>query len=281
MTNPALVATATIQEIVPDFKPQLGIILGSGLGKVADSLEQSKIIPYVDIPGFPPCSVDGHEGMLHLGYINGVAVACLQGRAHFYEGYAHFNEDAHSDILMSPIRTLKLLGCKDLVTTNASGSLREEFQPGSLVLIKDHINFQFMNPLFGPNNAHFGPRFVNMDQAYDPELRQLFQNAAQKNSLALPEGIYIGVLGPSFETPAEIRLFQQWGADVIGMSGVPEVITARHAGLNVAVIAVVTNLAAGMCKEKICHELTIQGAALAVDALTRLISEFTAEYAKK
>jgi xanthosine phosphorylase len=279
-THPAYHAAKILQEIVPNFKPKLGIILGSGLGKITELIEDTKTIPYVDIPGFPTCSIEGHEELLHFGYLKGTPIVCLQGRPHFYEGYAHFNEEASTRTLTTPIRTLKLLGCDDLLTANASGSLRQELPPGTLVAISDHINFQFTNPLLGPNDHGFGPRFVSMDEVYNADLRQLLQQAATRLNLNLPEGIYIGVLGPSFETPAEIRMFQQWGADAIGMSAVPEAIIARHCGLNFATVAVITNFAAGLSKEKISHELTLRGAKQGVDQLAKLVLAFAEEYGK-
>jgi xanthosine phosphorylase len=234
----------------PDFKPKIGIILGSGLAGFADKLRDPIFISYRDLPGFPISSVAGHPGQLVLGHLNEVPVVCCQGRVHAYEGMQG------KDFKLF-IRTLKCLGCETLLMTNATGSLQKDFQPGQLVLISDHINFHPNNPLVGPNEDEFGPRFSSMDEAYDKKLRTILQHTAKQLNISLPEGIYLSVLGPSFETPAEIRAFRHLGADVIGMSTVPEVIVARHCGLKVAAISVVTNLAAGLSEEPITHEGTL------------------------
>lgn len=245
----------------------LGIVLGSGLGPLIDKIDNPITIPYNQIPGFPLCSVSGHTSQLVLGTIHGVAVACLQGRTHFYEG-------TDPAAMKTMIRTLKLLGCESVLITNSSGSLRPTVQPGALVAIHDHINHQFSSPLVGPNDDEFGPRFVSLENAYDPELRSLFAKAAQDLDIQLSEGVYIGVLGPAFETPAEIRLYQQWGGEVIGMSTIPDVLIARHCGLRVAVLAVITNMAVGMSDVAVTHETTLQGAQQATSALLKLVPAF-------
>lgn len=278
MINPATLAAQTIKEIVPDFTPKIGMILGSGLGAIAEAIEDVKIIDFSDIQGFPPFTVEGHTGTLYLGTLKGVPVACLCGRAHYYEGFSFLNESLPIQQLMAPARALKLLGCEIMISTNSSGSMREDITPGSLVLIKDHINFQFKNPLVGPNDGEFGPRFVSMDDAYDSELREIFIQSAKRLGIDLNEGIYMGVIGPSFETPAEIRMFRQWGADVVGMSTIPEVISARHCGLRVAAIAAISNMAAGLSSVKLSHELTLSGAKQSVDKLLRLIIGFVEQY---
>lgn len=248
----------------PDFKAKIGIILGSGLADIADKVTDSLTIPYAELSSFPVSSVVGHHGKMILGYFNKIPVVCCQGRVHLYEGMQA------KDFKLF-IRTLKCLGCHTLIMTNAVGSLNKNVGPGQLVLISDHINLHPMNPLVGPNDEEFGPRFFSMDDAYDPNLRHIIQQAAKKLSLPLKEGIYVSVLGPNFETPAEIRAFQQLGADVVGMSTIPEVIVARHCGLKVAVISVVTNLAAGLSDEPITHEGTVHFAAKASNNLRQLL----------
>ncbi|EDP46445.1 purine-nucleoside phosphorylase [Rickettsiella grylli] len=248
----------------PTFQAKLGIILGSGLADIADKLTDSISIPYAELPGFPVSSVEGHHGKMIVGYLNKIPVVCYQGRIHLYEGM-------HANDFKLFIRTLKYLGCRAVIMTNAVGSLTKNVDAGQLVLISDHINLHPMNPLTGPNDEEFGPRFFAMDDAYDPGIRHIIRQAAKQLSIPLTEGIYLSVLGPNFETPAEIRAFRQWGADVVGMSTVPEVIVARHCGLKVAVISVVTNLAAGLSKEPITHEGTVHFAAKASHHLGRLI----------
>jgi xanthosine phosphorylase len=260
-----------INNVSNNFVPKLGLVLGSGLGVLANEIENPVTISYDDIPGFFNCSVAGHGGHLYLGMLKGIPVACLQGRAHFYEGISH-------DDVLTPVRTLRLLGCETLVSTNASGSLREAVTPGNLVLIKDHINFQFNNPLVGRNADEFGPRFVGMEDTYDEGLRATFKKLAHSLDMPLTDGVYFGVLGPTFETPAEIRAFKMLGGDVVGMSTIPEVVAARHCGLKVAVIAVVTNMAAGLSEQKLSHDVTLAGAKLGADNLIRLIHAFLDQY---
>lgn len=254
----------SILERRPGFQPKLGIILGSGLATIADKITDSISIPYTELPGFPVSSVIGHHGKMILGYLNKIPVVCCQGRVHLYEGMQG------KDFKLF-IRTLKCLGCHTLVMTNAVGSLNKNVKAGQLVLISDHINLQPMNPLVGPNDEEFGPRFFPMDDAYDSNIRHIFQQTAKKLAIPLIEGVYVSVLGPNFETPAEINAFRQLGADVVGMSTIPEVIVARHCGLKVAVISVVTNLAAGLNDEPITHEGTLHFAAKAGDNLGQLL----------
>lgn len=258
-------AVAYIQKLTPGFVPKLGTILGSGLSDLANQITDAVTIPFADIPGFPVIHTAGHPGRLILGKLESVPVVCLQGRAHLYEGYS-------ATILKTLIRTIKLLGCSILVMTNSSGSLRPDVGPGELMLITDHINFQPGNPLVGPNEEEFGPRFLSMDEAYDHELRTRLISIAQKLNIRLAQGVYISTLGPIFETPAEIRAFRILGADAVGMSTVPEVIIARHCGLRVAVIAGITNLAAGMSNEILSHEHTLQHAELFKSNMKLLIS---------
>jgi purine-nucleoside phosphorylase len=225
--------------------PRLGIILGSGLGGFASQVSGAVAIPYAEIPHFPQSTVAGHSGKLVLGTIGGVPVAVMQGRVHAYEGYA-MNE------VTFPTRVLGLLGCRTLIVTNAAGGIRPDIPQGSLVMISDHINLTGTNAAMGPNEARFaclpdsGQRFFDMSTAYSPALRKLADAEAARQNIPLSEGVYLAVLGPSFETPAEIRAFRTLGADLVGMSTVHEVIVARHMGIDVLGISLVTNMAAGV-----------------------------------
>jgi purine-nucleoside phosphorylase len=233
--------------------PRLGIILGSGLGGFGSQVVDAVEIPYAEIPHFPQSTVAGHSGVLLLGTIGGVPVAVMQGRVHAYEGYA-INE------VTFPARVLGLLGCRTLIVTNAAGGIRADIPQGSLVAISDHINLTGMNAAMGPNEPRFactadaGQRFFDMSTAYSPELRKLAQAEAARQNIPLTEGVYLAVLGPSFETPAEIRAFRTLGADLVGMSTVHEVIVARHMGIDVLGISLVTNMAAGVTGETIHHD---------------------------
>ena len=233
--------------------PGLGIILGSGLGGFASQVQDAVVIPYSEIPHFPQSTVVGHSGKLVLGLIAGVPVAVMQGRVHAYEGYS-------MDQVTFPARILGLLGCSRLIVTNAAGGIRADIAPGSLMLISDHINLTGQNAALGPNEERFacipgaGQRFFDMTTAYSPRLRKLAKAEAARQQTALVEGVYIAVLGPSYETPAEIRAFRTLGADMVGMSTVHEVIVARHMGLEVLGLSLVTNLAAGVSGEVIHHE---------------------------
>lgn len=271
MTDSAFLAAEIIAKRAPNFSPKLAITLGSGLGDLVKTLTNVIQIPYEELPDFPPCTVAGHGGNLFLGELHGLPVACLQGRAHFYEGVSH-------EVAQTYIRTMKLLGCESILITNASGSMRESVTPGDLVVIKDHINFQFTNVLHGHNDDRFGPRFIGMEDVYNPVLRKQIFDAADTLGLTLKEGVYFGVLGPSFETPAEIQAFRTLGGDVVGMSTLNEVITAHHCGLRLAVVAVITNMAAGMSAERLSHDLTLSGAANASDKLIKLVMKFVEQY---
>ena len=257
-----------------DIVPKIALVTGSGLDGLVQAIENATVIPYSEIPGFPSTSVAGHGGNLYIGTLEGVPVACLQGRVHFYEG--HSNE-----AMRTMIRTLKLLGCELMFATNSSGSLREEVKPGSLVVLRDHINFSFKNPLIGPNDEEFGPRFVSMENAYDSDFRKLIHRKADELGVELTEGVYFGVSGPTFETPAEIRAYKTLGAEVIGMSTVADVIVARHAGLKVGVISVITNMAAGMQDENLSHKETLANAKHATESLMKLITAVVAQYGKQ
>jgi xanthosine phosphorylase len=255
--------------VIAERAPRLGIILGSGLGAVADALEDAVTIPYSELPDFPAPSVHGHAGSLALGTLSGLPVACLQGRRHVYEG-------GDPGAMRGPVRALKQAGAEALLVTNAAGSLNAEVGPGSLMAITDHINMLGINPLTGPNDDAIGPRFPSLRDAYDPELRGILHAAAGDLGIPLAEGVYLATAGPSFETPAEIRAFRTLGADAVGMSTIPEVILARHAGLRVVAVSAITNLAEGMGGEALSHEQTLRYANQAAGDLSRLIIEFSA-----
>ncbi|HEX2478427.1 MAG TPA: purine-nucleoside phosphorylase [Geminicoccaceae bacterium] len=266
-------AVEVIRAKVPNFAPRVGLILGSGLGGIAAAIEQATAIEYVDLPGFPAPSIDGHAGRLLLGRFAGVEVACLQGRVHLYEGVPA----AAVNVLP---RTLKGLGCEVLILTNAAGSLRPEIEPGALALIDDHINLLGQNPLVGPNDPTVGVRFPDLCEVYDLKLRAHARAVAARLDIPLRSGVYLATLGPSFETPAEIRAFRALGADLVGMSTVPEAISARHCGLKVVGFSIVTNLAAGLGDQTLSHEQTLAVAAQAADRLQRLLEGLLQELAR-
>lgn len=232
-------------------RPRAALILGSGLGGLTDSFEERVAVDYAEIPGFPVPTVPGHAGRLVWGTLGGTPVVAMEGRFHFYEGHSQ-RQIAYA------VWTLSSLGAETLVVTNAAGGINPDFQPGDLMLITDHINFSGDNPLIGPNPQRFGPRFPDMSQAYTPECRELALEAAEKLGFGLRQGVYLSVSGPSFETPAEIRAFRRLGADAVGMSTVPEVIAAAHAGLKVLGISCIANMAAGMGAQKLTHQEVIQ-----------------------
>lgn len=258
---------AIIAERAPGFRPRVGLNLGSGLAGLAEAVERIEVIGYEELPGFPRPSVEGHVGRLVLGRLAGVGVAFLQGRQHLYEG----GDPTPIRIL---VRTLKLIGCEILLVTNAAGSLIPGAGPGSLMMLTDHINLQPTNPLVGPNDDEFGPRFPAMEHAYDPALQRLLAAAADDAGVTLHRGVYAACLGPSFETPAEVRALGRLGADAVGMSTVPEVILARHCGMRVAAVSVLTNEAAGLGTAALSHAQTLEAAAQAAGAMSRLIARF-------
>jgi len=237
-------------------KPQLGtpeiaVVLGSGLGAFAEELQDSVIIPYSDIPNFPRSTAVGHAGRLVVGKIGDLTVAAMQGRVHQYEGYS-------SREAAFPVRVLGRVGVKSMVLTNAAGGINSAYGQGALVVLSDHINLQGSNPLNGPNDERFGPRFPDMSEAYRRSYRRLAQDVARDLGIDLKEGVYAALSGPSYETPAEIRYLRTIGADLVGMSTVPEVIVARHMGINVLAISCVTNMAAGMAEGEINHEEVLE-----------------------
>jgi xanthosine phosphorylase len=247
--------------------PLVGVILGSGLGAVADVVTDPVAIGYEDLPGFPRPTVQGHAGRAVLGRISGVPVAMLQGRAHLYEG-------PPMEALRAPVRALRAAGAEILVLTNAAGSLRPEVGPGRLMAITDHINLTGTNVLIGPNDDAVGPRFPPLGDAYDPALLSQLREVARDLDVDLAEGVYLAVSGPSFETPAEIRAFARLGADAVGMSTVHETTVARHCGLRVVAISAITNLAEGMSDVPLSHEQTLIDAQRAAGDLARLLPAF-------
>jgi len=256
-------AAAWIRERVP-LAPRVAIVLGTGLGGFADALTESAALPYSGIPGFPRSTVEGHAGRLVVGRFAGVPVAVMQGRVHAYEGYT-------PEQVVFPMRVLARLGVRTVVVTNAAGGIRKDMKVGDLVLIADHINFTGRNPLVGPNDARLGERFFDLSDAYPRRLRALAHEAARQQGSDLAEGVYLGLSGPSFETPAEIRAFRILGADLVGMSTVHEVIAARHMGLEVLGFSSVTNMAAGVLDEPINHAEVMEIGARVQQKLTRLL----------
>jgi len=248
-------------------EPRVGVVLGSGLGAVADAVSDPVVIGYEELPGFPRPGVEGHAGRAVLGVIGGVPVAVLQGRAHLYEG-------GNPEALRVPVRALRAAGASVLVLTNAAGSLRADVGPGSLMAITDHINMTGVNLLVGPNDDALGPRFPSLRDAYDPSLLALLREAARDVGVPLAEGVYLAVMGPTFETPAEIRAYRTMGADAVGMSTVQETIIARHCGLRVAAVSMITNLAEGMTDEPLSHEQTLRAAEDGAGDMTRLLLDF-------
>ncbi len=258
---------AIIRERAPGFVPKLAIILGSGLGALADQIEKPQRISYGDLPGFPHTTVMGHAGQLILGELNGCKVICMAGRGHYYEGHG-------IGVMATPIRTLKLLGTEILCITGAVGGLLPDAPPGSLLAISDTINLMGTSPLIGANDTRIGPRFMPMDNAWDAALRQKLHKAARSENIPLRDGVYLAVHGPSFETAAEIRAFRILGADMVGMSVVPDCILARHCGLKVVGAGLVTNFATGISDEPFDHNSVLETAKQGSDDFIRLIKNF-------
>jgi purine-nucleoside phosphorylase len=236
-----------------DLRPKIALVLGSGLGAFADEFETPTKIPYAEIPHFPRSTAIGHAGQLVVGKVGDIPVAGMQGRVHLYEGYSA------KDVAF-PIRVFARMGIKAVILTNAAGGIKHEFVQGQLVVIKDHINLQGANPLTGPNDERFGARFPDMTVAYDRRFRELTIGEGNRNSIGLYEGVYAALPGPSYETPAEIRYLRTTGADLVGMSTVPEVIAARHSGLRVLGISCVTNAAAGILDKPLDHKEVLETA---------------------
>lgn len=235
-----------MKEKVKDL-PEIGLILGSGLGVLAEEIENPVKIPYEQIPNFPVSTVEGHAGQLVFGALKGANVVAMQGRFHFYEGY-------DMKKVTFPVRVLKEMGVKTIIVTNAAGGVNESFEPGDLMIISDHINNMGTSPLIGPNDSDLGVRFPDMSQAYSRELRTLAKNAASELGIKVQEGVYVGNTGPAYETPAEVRLARVLGGDAVGMSTVPEVIVANHAGMKVLGISCISNMAAGILDQPLSHD---------------------------
>lgn len=232
-------------------RPDLALVLGSGLGGLADRIEDPVYIPYGQIPHFPVSTAPGHAGRFVFGRLSGRMVLCMQGRFHYYEGH-------DMAAIALPVRVLKALGCRALVLTNAAGGVNWDFSVGDFMLITDHINFMGANPLRGQNDESIGPRFCDMTHVYTPELQQVALRVAAARNLVLQKGVYLGYMGPSFETPAEIRAFRTLGADAVGMSTVPEAIAASHCGLPVLGLSLITNMAAGMAGKRLSGDEVIE-----------------------
>lgn len=247
-------------------EPYIAIVLGSGLGNLANFIQNRLEIPYKEIPNFPATTVPGHEGRLIFGELGGVDIVAMKGRFHYYEGWS-------MDEVVFPLRTFKLLGVSNLILTNAAGGINTQFKPGDLMLIKDHIGFLAENPLRGTNLDELGPRFPDMSQVYDREMVELSTECALKLHCEIRRGVYAYVKGPSFETPSEIRAFRALGADAVGMSTVPEAITARHMGMKVLGISCITNMAAGILDQTLSHEEVIETAKRVEEKLSGLITE--------
>ncbi|MGO4952796.1 purine-nucleoside phosphorylase [Paenibacillus sp. DRB1-1] len=243
---------ATIQEAADyiraksGIRPEIGLILGSGLGILADLIQDGISIPYQDIPHFPVSTVEGHEGELLLGTIEGRAVVMMKGRFHMYEGYV-------PQLTAFPVRVMKQLGIQSLLVTNAAGGVNTSYEAGDLMVISDHLNLTGQNPLIGPNDAGLGVRFPDMSEAYSRRLREIAKQTANQQGFSLQEGVYAGLLGPNYETPAEIVMLRTLGADAVGMSTVSEVIVARHAGIEVLGFSCITNMAAGILDQPLSH----------------------------
>jgi purine-nucleoside phosphorylase len=251
------------------YQPRIGLILGSGLNPLAEEMEAADVIPYDDVPQFPRPSVEGHRGQLVLGKLDGRPVMVMQGRVHFYEGYP-------IQQVVFPVRVMQVMGIETLIVTNAAGGLNPSFRAGDLMLINDHINLMGMtgnNPLFGPNDLTLGPRFPDMSQAYDPDLRRVAREVAQAEGLPLQEGVYAALAGPSFETPAEIRFLRNIGADAVGMSTAPEVVVARHGGMRVLGVSGISNVALvePVSGQETSHEEVLAAGQQIVPRLTALI----------
>lgn len=257
----AAIITATLAGV----QPRIAIILGSGLGGLANQIQQPRTIAYADLPGFPVLTVLGHIGELIAGELDGVPVIVLKGRKHFYE-----TDDAYP--LRTMIRTLQAVGVDTLFLSNAAGSLRPAIKVSELMLITDHINFLGLNPLTGPNDDSFGPRFFPVSDAWDPGLVGRVKAVARQQGITLHEGVYVAFRGPSFETPAEIRMVQGWGADAVGMSSVPDCLIARHCGLKVVGVSCITNMGAGLSDEHLTHAHTLANAAKGAAAFERLVT---------
>ena len=250
---------------VTDFVPEIAIVLGSGLGSIADRIETVCEISYKDLPGFPVSTAPGHAGRFIMGYLEGVPVICMKGRIHYYEGWS-------PEQVVMPVRVMAGLGAQTLIVTNASGGIRADYRVGSIAMITDHIALFCENPLIGPNDDEEGVRFPDMTEAYDRELQDVLRKAAAEEGITLETGVYIYLTGPSFETPAEIRMCRTLGADLVGMSTVPEVIAARHIGMRVCGLSMVANMAAGIAPHKLTEQEVLEAGEQAGPVMVRLLT---------
>ncbi|MDC0709702.1 purine-nucleoside phosphorylase [Stigmatella sp. ncwal1] len=262
-----------IRQRAGGLSPKVGIILGSGLGAFAEGFARQVVIPYAELPHFPHSSVPGHAGRLVLGQVGSQTVVAMQGRVHAYEGYSPTQ-------VTLPARVLCALGIEALVVTNAAGGIHPQFAPGDLMVITDHINLSGWNALTGPNDDRLGTRFPDMSQAYSPELRARLLESARRGEVPLRQGVYAMVAGPSYETPAEIRMLRTLGADAVGMSTVPEVVAARHMGVPVVGISCITNLAAGVGTEPLSHGEVAETAQRVAGIFARLLTDFLSGVAR-
>lgn len=263
-------SAALLQNAAGTRLPRLAVILGSGLGGLGQKLQNAVTVPYGDLPGFPVLTVAGHQGEVGIGSLGGTDVILLKGRKHFYE-----TDDSYP--LKTMIRSLKAAGVETLFISNAAGSLRADIKVSELMAISDHINYMGLNPLVGPNDDAFGPRFVPMTDAWDPALRATLKEAGKKCGAPLHEGVYIAFRGPTFETPAEIRMAQTLGADAVGMSSVPDCIIACHCGLKVVGCSMITNMGAGLSDEQLSHDHTMAMAARGAAHFEALVETFAKE----
>lgn len=250
-------------------KPKIGIVLGSGLGAFVKEVTVETTIPFRDIPHFIPPTVDGHQGNLLFGKVAGHEIAILQGRVHYYEGHS-------MESVVFPARTMALMGCEILILTNSAGGFGDTMQAGDFMIIEDHINLMGINPLMGPNIKELGPRFPDMTEAYDRKLIEKMEQVFQKQSVRYHKGVYCGVSGPTYETPAEVRYLKMIGGKAVGMSTVPEAIAANHLGLRVAALSCITNLAAGLSRQKLSHTEVTETARQVEQKFTAFLKDFIA-----
>ena len=258
----------TLEQIrkVTKFRPEVALVLGSGLGDFADRMDYAREIPYDEIEGFPRSTVEGHAGKFVLGCLGQIPVVCMKERIHYYEGYSI------SDVCL-PVRLMRLMGAKTLFLTNAAGGLNESFQAGDLMMIKDHVSLFVPNPLIGPNASSLGVRFPDMTNVYDKGLQEILRSTAQKFDIPLREGVYTQLTGPSYESPAEIKMLRALGTDAVGMSTVVEAIAANHAGMKICGISCISNLAAGMSGKPLNHKEVQEAADAASKKFSKLVYE--------
>ena len=248
------------------FRPEIALVLGSGLGDYAKEMDVKESISYSEIEGFPVSTVPGHEGRFLFGYVKGVPIVAMQGRVHYYEGYPI------TDVVL-PVRLMGLLGAKTVILTNAAGGVNFNFQPGDLMMITDHITTVVPSPLIGANIDELGPRFPDLSEVYDKELREIIRQAARNTGISLQQGVYVQLTGPAYETPAEIRMCRIWGADAVGMSTACEAVAARHMGLKVCGISCITNMASGMSGKPLDHKEVQETADRVAEEFKKLVTE--------